>query len=139
LKKITQILLCLWWGGFTFYSGIVVPVGMRVLGSHFLMGKITQEVSNYINWLSLGLFIWLAFFLKKSPYSQSILVKEILVFTLIGSQLLLFLLHNNMSEIIENQSLKSVFYLYHKVYLIVSSCIWLIVSYFIFLGTRSEV
>jgi glycosyltransferase involved in cell wall biosynthesis len=131
LKKITQILLCLWWGGFTFYAGIVVPVGMRVLGSHFLMGKITQEVTNYINFLSLGLFIWLAYFLKKSPDSSSILVKEILAFTLIGSQLLLFLLHRNMSEIIDNQSLSAIFYLYHRIYLIVSTCIWLIVSYFI--------
>jgi glycosyltransferase involved in cell wall biosynthesis len=131
LKKITQILLCLWWGGFTFYAGIVVPVGMRVLGSHFLMGKITQEVTNYINFLSLGLFIWLAYFLKKSPDSSSILVKEILAFTLIGSQLLLFLLHRNMSEIIDNQSLSAIFYLYHRIYLIVSTCIWLMLSYFI--------
>jgi hypothetical protein len=131
LKKITQILLCLWWGGFTFYAGIVVPVGMRVLGSHFLMGKITQEVTNYINFLSLGLFIWLAYFLKKSPDSSSILVKEILAFTLIGSQLLLFLLHSNMSEIIDNQSLRAIFYLYHRIYLIVSTCIWLMLSYFI--------
>jgi glycosyltransferase involved in cell wall biosynthesis len=131
LKKITQILLCLWWGGFTFYAGVVVPVGMRALGSHFLMGKITQEVTNYINFLSLGLFIWLAYFLKKSPDSSSILVKEILAFTLIGSQLLLFLLHKNMSEIIDNQSLSAIFYLYHRIYLIVSTCIWLMVSYFI--------
>jgi hypothetical protein len=132
LKKFTQIVLCIWWGGFTFYAGIVVPVGMRVLGSHILMGKITQEVSNYINWFSFGVFLWLGYFLKKSPPSSSILVKEILVFTLIGCQLLLFLLHSYLSELVDNQSINDIFYLYHRIYLIISTCIWGIVSYFIY-------
>ncbi|HWE04076.1 MAG TPA: hypothetical protein VG326_16845 [Tepidisphaeraceae bacterium] len=38
-----------WLGGFTFYAGVVVPVGMRVLGSHLRQGFITQEVSQWIN------------------------------------------------------------------------------------------
>jgi len=38
-----------WLGGFTFYSGVVIPIGSRILGGHLRQGLITQEVSRWLN------------------------------------------------------------------------------------------
>ena len=53
--------LMFWLGGFTFYSGVVVPVGQSVLLSHTEQGFITREVTNYLNLsgaVALILFAW---------------------------------------------------------------------------------
>ena len=41
--------LMFWQGGFTFYGGVVVPVGSAVLGSERDQGFITRTVTNYLN------------------------------------------------------------------------------------------
>jgi len=41
--------IAFWLGGFTFYTGVVVPTGMQVLGSHLRQGLITQKVTLWIN------------------------------------------------------------------------------------------
>ena len=41
--------LMFWQGGFTFYGGVVVPVGADVLGSDRDQGFITRRVTNYLN------------------------------------------------------------------------------------------
>lgn len=48
-----------WQGGFTFYGGVVVPVGTRLLGSTTQQGFITQSVTNYLNLAGLvALALW---------------------------------------------------------------------------------
>ncbi|MCA9269901.1 MAG: hypothetical protein KDA41_15580, partial [Planctomycetales bacterium] len=39
-----------WWGGLTFYAGVVVPVGAAVFGSTE-QGFVTQRVTNWLNLL----------------------------------------------------------------------------------------
>ena len=41
--------LMFWQGGFTFYAGVVVPVGTAVLGSPMSQGFITRRVTFYLN------------------------------------------------------------------------------------------
>ena len=41
--------IAFWLGGFTFYAGVVIPVGMEVLGGHLRQGFITQQVTQWIN------------------------------------------------------------------------------------------
>jgi hypothetical protein len=41
--------LVFWFGGFTFYVSVVVPLGTRVLGSALRQGFITREVSWWLN------------------------------------------------------------------------------------------
>jgi hypothetical protein len=48
--------LLFWQGGFTFYAAVVVPLGRRLIGSHF--SDVTQQVSNYLN-LSGAVFLLL--------------------------------------------------------------------------------
>ncbi|MEL7500517.1 MAG: hypothetical protein AAFN77_23190 [Planctomycetota bacterium] len=46
-----------WFGGFTFYVSIVIPIGTDVLGSARAQGEITQQVAD---WLNLFLLITIA-------------------------------------------------------------------------------
>jgi hypothetical protein len=42
-------LLMFWLGGFTFYAAVVVPIGTEVLDSPLEQGRITQQVTNWLN------------------------------------------------------------------------------------------
>jgi hypothetical protein len=51
--------LMFWQGGFTFYGGVVVPVGSDVLGSEREQGFITRKVTNYLNLAgAVALAVW---------------------------------------------------------------------------------
>ena len=51
--------LMFWQGGFTFYGGVVVPVGSAVLGSEREQGFITRQVTNYLNLAgAVALAVW---------------------------------------------------------------------------------
>jgi hypothetical protein len=41
--------LCFWQGGFTFYSGVVIPLGIRVLGGHRSQARLTAPVARALN------------------------------------------------------------------------------------------
>jgi hypothetical protein len=134
--QLKTIILSIWWGAFTFYAGVVVPVGMRVLGSHTEMGFITQQVINYLNIFSLIVFLIYAYLLKNEEVKKDNLVEEITVISLIGFQLLLFLLHSYQTDLLDFVQHKVLdfdrFYLLHRIYLIVESIIWVTVSGLIF-------
>jgi hypothetical protein len=129
------IILSIWWGAFTFYSGIVVSAGMRVLGSHTEMGFITQQVTVSLNILSLSVFLFYAYCLKNGGITENKLVEEIAIISLIGFQFLLFLLHYYQSDLLDFENHKIIdrenFYLLHRIYLIIETLIWLVVSYLI--------
>jgi hypothetical protein len=132
-KYLKIIVLSIWWGGFTFYAAIVIPVGMKVLGSHTEMGFITQQVTIYINFFSLISFIFYGYCLKNEAFTEKKLVEEIIVISLIGFQLLLFLLHHYQTDLLNFENHKIInrdnFYLLHRIYLIVETLIWLVVSF----------
>jgi hypothetical protein len=134
-NRIKTIILSIWWGAFTFYAGVVVPVGMRVLGSHTEMGFITQQVTNYLNVFSLIIFQIYAYLLKNQEVNDNNLVEEITVISLIGFQLLLFLLHSYQTDLLDFVHHKVIdygkFYLLHRIYLIVETFIWIVVSFLI--------
>ncbi len=51
--------LMFWQGGFTFYGGVVVPIGADVLGSDRDQGFITRRVTNYLNLAgAVALAVW---------------------------------------------------------------------------------
>lgn len=50
-----------WLGGFFFYASVVIPMGHEVLGSHRLVGFITQRVTAWLNIVGVGalaMFLW---------------------------------------------------------------------------------
>jgi hypothetical protein len=44
-----MLALMFWQGGFTFYTGVVVPIGTDILGSPEEQGWITRRVTDYLN------------------------------------------------------------------------------------------
>jgi hypothetical protein len=48
-RFLVLVALMFWQGGFTFYAGVVVPVGTEVLGGKLEQGFITREVTRYLN------------------------------------------------------------------------------------------
>jgi len=50
-RWIALMLIAAWWGGFSFYSIVVVHTGHRVLQSKLKQGFITEQVTTQLNWL----------------------------------------------------------------------------------------
>ncbi len=50
-RMLAVVIWSLWWGGLTFYAGVVVPLGTRQLGS-VDQGFITQQVTHVLNGLA---------------------------------------------------------------------------------------
>ncbi|WP_305953235.1 hypothetical protein [Emticicia oligotrophica] len=133
-EKTAILLLIIWWGAFTFYAGVVIPIGSKVLGSHTPMGFITQAVTVYFNYLALSIFIFFTFAFRKVRWTY------ILGILLILGQISLFFWHYKLDpmlnfkthEVVEKQE----FYALHRVYLLTSSVIWLIVSGVLFKNIR---
>lgn len=134
-KKSALIVLSVWWGGFTFYAGIVIPIGMKVLGSHTKMGFITQEVTNYVNYFGLPIFVFVTYVFRKEKWLFGISI--LLVFL----QISLFILHEKLFYLLAGGvphfqafmvKSKTEFYNLHRIYLLISTLIWVLVSGLIF-------
>lgn len=70
LRRLLVIAAVAWWlGGFTFYAGVAIPMGVEVLGSHKAVGFITQRVTN---WLNFGGVIALAILLANLLLSRDV-------------------------------------------------------------------
>jgi hypothetical protein len=53
--------IAFWLGGFTFYAGVAIPMGVEVLGTHRRVGFITERVTNWLNVAgvaALTIFLW---------------------------------------------------------------------------------
>ena len=53
LRFILLVSLAIWFGGFTFYSTAVIYTAQEVLHSHLRAGLITQQVTRWLNLVSL--------------------------------------------------------------------------------------
>ncbi len=129
-RKINLILLSIWWGAFTFYSGVVINVGMQVLGNHTEMGFITQAVTGYINFISLPIFIFMVYSFRAEK--RFFIVALFLVLL----QFILFFVHFELDKLLDFEQRivlnKATFYSLHRIYLWTSTLIWLIVSGLVF-------
>jgi hypothetical protein len=122
----------IWWGGFTFYASVVVPIGMRILGSHVIMGLITERVSIYINALC-GLAIMLGFWYLlayKPTFPKKRWKFMLLNLLFLGAFLIgLSVLHTIMDGYLDIQGKKVTdepyFYYLHRIYLLTSTLMWL--------------
>ncbi len=134
-QKISLLLLGIWWGAFTFYSGVVINVGMQVLGSHTEMGFITQAVTNYLNFISFPILVFMAYTFRteKRFFTTALL--------LVFLQAILFFLHFELDKLLDIEQRiilnRATFYSFHRVYLLISTLIWLIVSGILILTVRN--
>jgi hypothetical protein len=151
LKRLAAILFqtlliatfALWFGGFTFYVTFVVPIGTEVLGSARNQGFITQQVTNWLNFvcgcaLLLMLVETIGGAMAASKRGRWI---EIVMLLLIGGFLIaLIWLHPIMDEmiIVENEAItdEARFYGLHRIYLWLSTFQWVMAWIWLFLTVR---
>lgn len=126
------VAISFWLGGFTFYAGVAVPVGMRVLGSHVRQGFITQQVTLWLNFSSifaLSILAWNVIVLRNRAgklIKISLAASLLLMITL---QVELFALHPYLDRLLDAETRRIIdderFDLLHHVYLWTSTVQWL--------------
>jgi hypothetical protein len=122
--------LMFWQGGFTFYGGVVVPVGSAVLGSEREQGFITRKVTNYLNLAgAVALAVWgwdLSAMRRMSPGGRWL--RWAIWAGLVLSLALLVWIHPRLDELLDPEDVKVLdrhrFRSLHERYLIVSTVQW---------------
>jgi hypothetical protein len=122
--------LMFWEGGFTFYGGVVVPVGSAVLGSEREQGFITRKVTNYLNLAgAVALAVWgwdLRAMRGKSPGGRRL--RWATWAGLVLSLALLVWLHPKLGDLLDPEDVMVLdrrrFRSLHERYLIVSTVQW---------------
>lgn len=122
--------LMFWQGGFTFYGGVVVPIGSAVLDSEREQGFITRKVTNYLNLAgAVALAVWgwdLSAMRGTSPAGRRL--RWAIWAGLVLSLILLVWLHPRLDELLDPEDVmvldRRSFRSLHERYLIVSSVQW---------------
>jgi hypothetical protein len=122
--------LMFWQGGFTFYGGVVVPVGSAVLGSEREQGFITRKVTNDLNLAgAVALVVWgwdLSAMRRSSPGGRRL--RWAIWAGLVIALALLFWLHPRLDELLVAEDATVLdrhrFRSLHERYLIVSTVQW---------------
>jgi hypothetical protein len=123
--------LMFWQGGFTFYGGVVVPVGSAVLGSEREQGFITRSVTNYLNLagaVALAVWAWDLAAMRGASHGGRRLLRWAIWAGLVLSLVVLVWLHPRLDEllvledsmVLDQHRFRSL----HERYLIVSTVQW---------------
>lgn len=121
------VVMALWWGGLTFYSAVVVPVGTEVLESTELQGLVTQQVTRYLNGLGLlavGAICWILLRLEGGRSVAK--AKELLALAsiLLALQGGLCWLHGELGRQLIEDADREAFYNTHRIYLLLIAVQW---------------
>ena len=128
-----------WQGGFTFYAGVVVPVGQEVLGSHLEQGFITREVTWYLNVAGAFALALLACELLGSGYPLQLRLKWrwAVWAAMAGVLLLLVIAHPVLDALIDVDAHRitdrAAFRTGHRIYLWVSTLEWVFTGAYLWL------
>jgi len=133
VRRFIVIAAIAWWlGGFTFYSGVAIPMGVEVLGTHRAVGFITQRVTNWLNVggvVALSILLWN---LALSWNSRGKLVRYTMLATwmlMAAIEIELIGLHPVMDRLLTTHPVREIldedrFDLLHHVYLISTTVQW---------------
>ncbi|MEM9411994.1 MAG: hypothetical protein AAGA30_12820 [Planctomycetota bacterium] len=121
------LLLAFSFGGFTFYAGVVIPIGSDVLDST-TQGFVTQKVTwtiNVASVISLAAMLWEGL---AAGHFKTLRFK-ILIAIYVVSLLSLFVLHPRLGEYLSYEDFSvndfDQFYSIHRIYLWISTIQWL--------------
>jgi hypothetical protein len=126
----TLLIFALWMGGFTFYTLIVIPTGGKVLdGGELDVGFITQQITNWLNWLgvvALAILGWNARAEGRGPLRWLLAACWLgMAVTLVG----LFCLHPVLDRMLDTETHQihggAIFFNWHRAYMAVASLQWL--------------
>ena len=129
-RFLTVGVLSLWFGGFTFYSAVVIHVGHRVLG-RVEQGFVTQRVTNWLNLIALialAVLAWNAAAGWRRTGRRLRLTLSATLAIMVAAQAVLFAMHPKLDrmldaerhEITERRPFRSM----HKAYLNTATVQW---------------
>jgi hypothetical protein len=124
--------IAFWLGGFTFYAGVAIPMGVEVLGTHRAVGFITQRVTHWLNFAGV---VALSIFLANIALgwrASSRVVRRILVISwiaMVAIEVELFIMHPMLDRLLITQPVRDIldvdrFDMLHRVYLISTTVQW---------------
>lgn len=124
LQFAAMLPVVLWWGGLTFYTAIVVPVGTKTL-SATEQGFVTRSVSHWLNGLLAIVLVVLAWRFGSSRTPRRIFTWLLLLSTLGG----LAICHAQLDRMLDPSTFSvsdpGRFYQIHRVYLCLTTVQWL--------------
>ena len=131
-RFLTFVVFAFWMGGFTFYASVVIPTAHGVLGSHREVGFITQQVTHWLNFISLltlALLTWNFFVERIRQPALSWRLPGITLALMFAAQIALFAEHPILDQMLDGktQSIAShgQFYSWHRIYLLTAAVQWL--------------
>lgn len=129
-RTLAHLLLALWWGGFTFYTTVVVSVGTAVLHSATKQGFITLQVTHYLNalaGLALAAVLWELWARRKAVQVRRL--TEIAWLVAVLALLAQVVVHGRMTALLDVPHREvldeGLFYRFHRLYLCLASAQWL--------------
>ncbi|HTU19071.1 MAG TPA: hypothetical protein VMG10_13505 [Gemmataceae bacterium] len=127
-RFLVLIALFFWQGGFTFYAGVVVPVGQQLLG-HLRQGFITRQVTVYLNVagaVALAVLLWEQLAARSSNRWRA--SRWLLWTGMVLLLLWLFRLHGQLDQmlIVKGRIIRDpdLFHARHRLYLWISTAQW---------------
>jgi len=129
LRFSTVVALAVWFGGFTFYSTAVIATSQKVLHSQLRAGLITQQVTNWLNWISVPTLAICAsnwFVCRREGRRFWVLVLGVSLGAMMVSQVALFPTHSVLDGRIVNREIadEGAFFRWHRLYLMLSTAQW---------------
>jgi len=130
-RVVVVFALCLWFGGFTFYSLVVIHMGHRVFESLLEVGFLTQAVTRWLNLIGVGalcLMLWNVFagWSKQSRFIRGALLSTWLLAA--GIEVALFVLHPRLDALLDTEARKLIsrdeFIGLHLLYVNLSTTQW---------------
>jgi hypothetical protein len=128
LRLATLWSLAIWLGGFTFYSGVVIPILHEQLGSPLETGLVTQRVTVVLNQVgmvvsTLGWMVFAVEWLGGVPARGSRKLAASMLLVMTASLLALLILHRMLDGRLADGEMKG-FYPLHRVYVWVNTIEW---------------
>ena len=125
--------IAFWLGGFTFYAGVAIPMGVEVLGTHRAVGFITERVTNWLNVAGVVALAILFLNMMLGWRGSGKLLRYMLLVTwllMVEIEIELISLHPVMDRLLTTQPVRDIldpdrFDMLHHVYLISTSIQWL--------------
>jgi hypothetical protein len=125
-------LFAFWMGGFTFYTGVAIPVASEILGSHRAAGFITRQVTQWLNLagvVTLAVLAWnvVADWRAATPRDRKILAGTLAF--LVVAEIALLVLHPVLDAGLDPAARRvkpeGNFEMLHHVYLWISTAQWI--------------
>ena len=144
-RYLALLAIALWMGGFTFYTVIVIPTGAKVLGSERQVGFITQQVTQWLNFIGIGtllLLLWNTFAesrVRRSLFCLGLIATwVVMAVTLAG----LFISHGWIDALLDSENKKvhdlGHFYNLHRLYMVIATAQWCAALAHVWLVLRSS-